>query len=238
MKKKLLFVALLIVSGAVAAENPLLSAPASDSDKWAQKLEEFKRPVLPKRKGYPKPFHSPNSYEYAMDDVCSACHTFAAHRKDKKYAPFYNAHGTFMSCNTCHFVKEGVTYRWGEIENGRVVLKDEGDFYGLRYVRSGERVLLSGEESKAKILPLYNDIPVEIPLEGNKNLMNDAAAVARMHNALSEKPLKCDDCHKPNGKLDFRSLGFSEERVKDLEHNEILEGLKKYDTLHFPKFIW
>jgi hypothetical protein len=58
-----------------------------------------------------------------------------------------------------------------------------------------------------------------------------------MHNALTE-PLKCSDCHKVGGKLDFKALGFSEERIKDLEHNEVVEGLKKYETLHFPKFIW
>ncbi|TCK06242.1 hypothetical protein [Phorcysia thermohydrogeniphila] len=236
--KKFLVLAFLITGGvAVAGSNPLLTAPATDSKKWEEKLKEFERPELPKEEGYPKPFHSPNSYEYALNDVCSACHTFAAHKKDEKYAPFYNAHGTFLSCNTCHFVKEGVTYRWGEIEGGKVVLKESGDFYGLEYVRLGNRVVLSGEDSKAKILPVLNGEPVELPLKGNEGLLDDPAAVARMHNALTE-PLKCDDCHRESGRLDFRALGFSEERVRDLEHNEVLEGLKKYETLHFPKFIW
>jgi len=236
--RKLLLVAFLISTGSVAmADNPLLTAPAADSAKWEQKLKEFERPELPKEEGYPKPFHLPNSYEYSMDDVCSACHTFAAHKKDKKFAPFYNAHGTFLSCNTCHFVKDGLTYSWGEIKDGKVVLESKGDFYGLRYIRLGDKVLLSGGESKAKILPVQGKTPVEIPLKGNENLLNDPSAVAKMHNALTE-PLRCEDCHKVGGRLDFRALGFSEERVKDLEHNEVLEGLKKYETIHFPKFIW
>ncbi len=231
--------ALLIMAGAAyAAESPLLLAPAKDVSEWKKKLGEFERPELPKAEGYPKPFHLPNSYKYALDDICLACHTFAAHRKDEKYAPFYNAHGTFLGCNTCHFVREGITYGWAEIKNGKVIREQTGDFYGLKYISVGDKVLLSGGDSKARIVPFYAGKPVDIPLEGNESLLKDEEAVAKMHSALTDKPFKCDDCHKPNGRLDFRTLGFSPERVKDLEHNEILKGLKEYETLHFPKFIW
>ncbi len=233
-----LLIALIIPVSALAETNPLLEAPATDAAKWGKKLKEFKRPELPNLKEYPKPFHSPNAYKYKMNDVCSACHTFAAHKKDDKYAPFYNAHGTFMSCNVCHFVKEGVTYGWAEIKDGKVVLLDEGDFYGLRYVQVGNRVMLSGEESSAKIVPVYNWVPVELPLKGNEKLLKDEKAVAKMHNALTKEVLKCEDCHRKGGKMDFRALGFSPQRVKDLEENEIVKGLKEYKTIHFPKFIW
>jgi hypothetical protein len=236
MKK--LLVGILIPVAAVAGGNPLLNAPATDSAKWAEKLKEFERPELPSLKEYPKPFHSPNSYRYELNDVCSSCHTFAAHKKDEKYAPFYNAHGTFMSCNTCHFVKEGIKYSWAEIKDGKVVLLDKGDFYGLKYIKVGDRVMLSGEDSTAKIVPVYNGTPVELPLKGNEELLKDEKAVARMHNALTKEPLKCDDCHKVGGAMDFEALGFSPERVKELEENEIVKGLKEYKTLHFPKFIW
>ncbi|WP_456419219.1 hypothetical protein [Thermovibrio sp.] len=236
---KRLLIALTIISAtAVAGNNPLLEAPATDVAKWGEKLKEFERPELPNLKEYPKPFHSPNAYKYQMNDVCSTCHTFAAHKKDDKYAPFYNAHGTFMSCNVCHFVKEGVEYRWAEIKDGKVVVLDKGDFYGLKYVQVGDRVMLSGQESSAKIVPVYNGTPVELPLKGNENLLRDKTAVAKMHNALTEETLKCEDCHQKGGRIDFRALGFSPERVKDLEENEIVKGLKEYKTIHFPKFIW
>jgi len=236
--KKLLIALTITAATAVAGSHPLLEAPATNVEEWAKKLKEFKRPQLPKEEGYPKPFHSPNAYKYSLNDVCSACHTFAAHKKDEKFAPFYNAHGTFMSCNVCHFVKEGVRYRWAEIRDGKVVLLDKGDFYGLRYVRVGDRVMLSGEDSQAKIVPVYKGIPVELPLKGNEKLLKDPEAVAKMHNALTEEVLRCDDCHRPGGRLNFRELGFSPERVKDLEENEIVKGLKEYETIHFPKFIW
>jgi len=240
MRRFLIAAALVLPAVAVAGGgNPLLSAPAENVKEWEQKLKEFERPELPKEEGYPKPFHSPNSYKYELSDVCSACHTFAAHKKDEKYAPFYNAHGTFMSCNTCHFVKEGLSYRWARIEDGEVKLLDSGDFYGLKYVRVGNRVMLSGADDTSKIVPVYNGTPVEIPLKGNESMLEDATAVAKMHSALTDRPLKCTDCHTTSGgKLDFKALGFSPERVKDLEENDVVNGLEKYDTIHFPKFIW
>ncbi len=237
MKKAIL--AFLIPAAALAvSSSPLLNAPDTNYKEWEKKLKGFERPELPNLKEYPKPFHSPNSYKYQLNDVCTACHTFAAHKKDRKYSPFYNAHGTFMSCNVCHFVKEGVKYSWGEIKNGKVVIQKNGDFYGLKYVKVGDRVMLSGEGSSAKIIPIYQGKPVEIPLKGNEELLKDPKAVARMHNALTKKVLKCEDCHKVNGKLNFKELGFSPKRVYDLEHNEIVKGLKEYKTIHFPKFIW
>jgi len=239
MRKCLISLAIFILPvGANSQDNPLLTAPSTDVSKWTAKLKKFEKPRLPKTKGYPKPFHVENRYVYKMKDVCSSCHTFAAHKKDRKYAPFYNAHGTFMSCNVCHFVKEGVTYSWAELKDGKVVLLKNGDFYGLKYVRVGDKVTLSGEGSTAKIVPVFKGVPVEIPVKGNEELLNDAKAVASMHNALSKRALECEDCHKENGAIDFKSLGFSPQRVKDLEHNEIVKGLKEYKSIHFPKFIW
>ena len=236
--KKVLLAFLIPAAAFAASSSPLLNASDANYKEWEKKLKEFEKPELPNLKEYPKPFHSPNSYKYELNDVCTACHTFAAHKKDRKYSPFYNAHGTFMSCNVCHFVKEGVKYSWGEIKDGKVVILKKGDFYGLRYIKVGDRIMLSGEESSAKIIPIYQGKPVDIPLKGDEGLLKDPKAVARMHNALTKEALKCEDCHKVNGKLNFKELGFSPERVQDLEHNEIVKGLKEYETIHFPKFIW
>jgi len=236
--KKLLTLLLAVPAVAMAAGNPLLSGSAGNVNSWKEKLKSFKKPIYPNLEEYPKPFHSPNSYRYPVDDVCVACHSYAPHKKDRKFSPFYNAHSTFMSCNVCHFVKDGVSYSWAEVKNGRVVLLKKGNFYGLRYVKVGNRVFLSGENSSARIVPVYNGEPVEIPLKGNESLLKDVSAVAKMHNALSKSALKCEDCHRTNGRLDFWDLGFSEKRIEDLENNEVVKGLLQYKVIRFPKFIW
>ncbi len=236
--RKWLILTILAFPIASFAGNPLLEGEAKDVVKWREKLEKFEKPVFPQVKKYPKPFHSPNSYRYAVKDVCTACHTLASHKKDKKYAPFYNAHSTYLSCNTCHFVTKDVTYGWADIKDGNVEALKKGDFYGLKYVEFQGQVILSGANNSARITPFVADKPVEIPLKGNESMLDDVKAVAKMHNVLTDKPLSCDDCHKPEGKLNFEALGFSKERVYDLEHNEIVQGLKKYKTLHFPNFIW
>jgi hypothetical protein len=143
------------------------------------------------------------------------------------------------NCLFCN-CDQGVEAGYGEplLVVEHCVLLENGNFYGLKYIQSDERVFLSGEDNPAKIVPVYNGAPVELPLKGNENLLKDNKAVASMHNALSEEALKCEDCHTKNGKLDFEALGFSPERVKDLEKNEIVKGLKEYETIHFPKFIW
>jgi len=228
----------LIALGAYGANSPLLSAPSNNSSEWQKKVKEFKKPKRESGKEYPKPFHIENYYTYKVEDVCVACHTYAPHQKDRKFSPFYNAHSTFLSCNTCHYVKPDLSYRWEEIKGGRIVLKKFGDFYGVKYVNVGGKVMLSGMNSDWRIVPVENGVPVEIPLEGNEGLLKDYKAIASMHNALTDKPLKCLDCHKPNGKLDFTELGFSSERVKDLEHNDIVNGLMKYKVIHFPNFVW
>ncbi len=236
--KRLLIISLIPLSAFAASSNPLLTAPANNALIWKSKLKKFKRPELPNLNKFPKPFHSPNQYRYKMDDVCSKCHTYAAHVKNPKYAPFYNAHSTFMSCNTCHFRGANVSYEWAKIKDGKVKILKNGDFYGLRYIKLGNNVVLSGGDNDARIVPVVNGKPIDIPFKGNEKLMSDSKAEASMHNALSDKPLTCDDCHKPNGVIDFKKLGFSPKRVKDLENNPVVKGLKQYKVIHFPNFIY
>ena len=51
---------------------------------------------------------------------------------------------------------------------------------------------------------------------------------------LSERSLSCDDCHSREGWLDFRSLGFSEERVNQLETESKAASVTKYESFYLP----
>ncbi len=48
-----------------------------------------------------------------------------------------------------------------------------------------------------------------------------------INHGVTRKARTCDECHRPNGLLDFRALGYSEERAHDLENLPELKMLKK-----------
>ena len=52
--------------------------------------------------------------------------------------------------------------------------------------------------------------------------------------AKKEISVACNECHSPKGILDFRKLGFSENKTKDLEYLNIKGLVTKYDTFVIP----
>jgi hypothetical protein len=55
--------------------------------------------------------------------------------------------------------------------------------------------------------------------------------------AKQEISVACDECHSPNGILDFRKLGFNETETKDLEYMNIKSLLTKYETFVIPNLF-
>ena len=55
--------------------------------------------------------------------------------------------------------------------------------------------------------------------------------------ARHEISTACDECHSPNGILDFRKLGFDEKQSKDLEYMNIKSLLTKYETFVIPNLF-
>ncbi len=244
MKKFTILAAALLPTAALAATiSPLLKGVPSNVAQWKVKIENIQKekPKWQKADEYPKPFHKPNSYTYRVEDVCTACHTYAAHYKDKKLAPFYNAHSTFMSCTVCHYKANGLSYAWEKIDDdGNIkIVKDTKDCYGVRYVEVGGNTFLSGLDNDARIAPLLNGKPIDIPLKGNEGILHDPRAVSIIYNNLAKKPYTCLDCHNnPNPPLNLKKLGFSKERIQDITNNEIVRGLLQDGKIYFPNFIW
>ncbi|MEN8262188.1 MAG: hypothetical protein ABFR82_01860 [Nitrospirota bacterium] len=59
------------------------------------------------------------------------------------------------------------------------------------------------------------------------------------HREIARKEISsaCDECHSPNGMLDFRKLGFDEKKSKDLEYMNIKSLLTKYETFVIPNLF-
>jgi len=235
-----LFPAVAFAGGAI---SPLLKGtPSPNVDEWKKKIEEQlkEKPKFPKEAEYPQPFHAPNGYEYPVKDVCVACHSYAAHTKNELLSPFYNAHSAFMSCTTCHYKNHSITYAWVEIDSkGNVkVIQDTKDMYGVRYLKAGDRVALSGIDSDARITPVVNGKPIEISLKGNEGILHDPGAVSIIYSNLAKEPFKCADCHTGESPLNLVGLGFSQDRIKEIENSEVVKGLLQEGKIYFPNFIW
>ena len=71
------------------------------------------------------------------------------------------------------------------------------------------------------------------PIDENGKLRNVEAHWMRqfgtlmLNHSIKKEGLACASCHSPNGILDFKKLGYSPERVKDLTH---LKELKYFKT--------
>ncbi len=74
-----------------------------------------------------------------------------------------------------------------------------------------------------------------------KNLLPEekATELAYFHSDIARKEVSvaCNDCHVPDGMLDFRQLGFNEKRAKDLEYMNIKSLVTKYDVFYLPNLF-
>jgi hypothetical protein len=55
--------------------------------------------------------------------------------------------------------------------------------------------------------------------------------------ARKEVSVACNECHVPDGMIDFAKLGFDESTSKDLQYLNIKSLVTKYDTFYFPNLF-
>lgn len=55
--------------------------------------------------------------------------------------------------------------------------------------------------------------------------------------ARKEISVACNECHSPNGMLDFGTIGFNEKKTKDLQYLNIKSLITKYDTFYLPNLF-
>jgi hypothetical protein len=55
--------------------------------------------------------------------------------------------------------------------------------------------------------------------------------------AKKEISVACNECHSSDSMLDFRKLGFSEKKARDLQYLNIKSLVTKYETFYFPNLF-
>jgi hypothetical protein len=182
--------------------------------------------------------------------ICLICHSEYPHGRNKTIRGYLNMHTAYLACETCHFqpVPDAlVDFRWyhpGD-DNPR------GPFPGTGY-EPETGFLAEAEDGLLKIAPFFlksgqaapavrlKDAPMAHDYlrvrdrltpdqrEGQKN---------RFHADIRPKGPDCKGCHAKNGILNFKRLGFAEDRISRLEQLNIAEPPIGHTEFYLPDLL-
>jgi hypothetical protein len=203
----------------------------------------FKKILLQKDAAPREHFHLVDEWVTRQDHmapICLTCHGTYPHAKEEKVRSILNFHGGFLACSVCHARKEAEEYliyfAWVDRETGAVSKRAEGEYgkypakiFPIEITKGARtRIFRPVSEEAAKQFLTYKDqyTPDQI-----------AQAKAKLHEHISTKPVFCSDCHKKEGYLDFRDLGFAQTRIDHLNSTEIVGMIEKYKKFYLPSQI-
>jgi len=184
--------------------------------------------------------------------VCYICHSELPHRKNKRLRSLMNIHTQFFVCETCHIrEKPGTTivYRWYNPLNDNPL----GPFYGTSYDPvTGS--LSPGTDQIARIAPYFKSekdsslqsaIQVQdAPLAQDYVKVRDKLSPEqregiknKFHENIKPAGHACRKCHAENSILDFKGLGFSENRTANLKELAVVGMIEKYERFYLPEIF-
>ncbi len=233
--------------------GPALLLPLQERIKEKQKsaiLEEVKRH---EEEEVHRHFHNiakaPQIPE-SVRPVCYICHSDYPHSKSKKVRALLNMHTQFFVCETCHIEERkgiDIVYKW----YNPVTKKPKGPFFGTSYnTETGN--LIEVEDNISRIAPYFKingklqsaiqmqDAPLakdyvkvrdQLTPEQRDNVKK------KFHTDTKPKGHECKVCHSKKSLLDFRKLGFADNRIVDLQQLNITGMITKYEKFYLPKLF-
>ena len=167
--------------------------------------------------------------------VCFICHSDFPHSKNKRTRSLMNLHTQFLVCETCHIKEKPgavVVYRWYD----PLEKNPKGPFYGTSYDPKTES-LSRGKNLMARIAPfrkmnntgkfqpeiLQQDAPLARDyMKVRDKLSPEERGVIKnkFHENVKPKGHDCKECHSENSILDFKQLGFADNRASNLKTAE------------------
>ncbi len=163
---------------------------------------------------------------------CLSCHTPLPHNKEIKSRAFLNMHGNFIACQTCHGSKSAPEYQWYDVERSvvaetlladiplmsiQLIGVEKGAF---EYVKASDPAFLGEYTAEIKSDPVKQDLLCK------DNYRNDLT-----------KAMTCENCHTSQAAvIDWSILGYSEERILELETLSTPAVFEKYDEFFIPSF--
>ena len=184
--------------------------------------------------------------------VCFICHSDLPHSKNKRIRSLMNLHTQFLVCETCHIKeKPGTTivYKWYNPLNSN----PPGPFYGTSYDPETGSLSL-GKDLISKIAPYFKSekdgsLQLEIQVQ-DAPMARDFVRVRdrltpeqrggitnKFHENIKPKGNECHLCHSENSILDFKQLGFVENRAENLKRLFVVGMIEKYESWYLPELV-
>jgi hypothetical protein len=182
--------------------------------------------------------------------VCYICHSDYPHSKNTQIRSLLNMHTQYFVCETCH-IKErkgrNIIYQWYNPTHDNPA----GPFFGTHYdPLSGN--LAKVEDLTSKMAPYYKR-----GLEIESALLNQDAPLAKdfmkvrdqltpeqrdgvknqFHENIKPKGHACQDCHAKTGILDLKKLGFSDNRIAELQQLNINGAITGNKEVYLPNLL-
>jgi hypothetical protein len=179
--------------------------------------------------------------------VCYICHSDYPHSKNTRVRSLLNMHTQYFVCESCH-VKEkpGTTvfYKWYnpldenpqgpflgtsyDPETGNLVEVEDKFSKITPFFLEGVRLELAVQVQDAPLAKDYMKVRDELTPEQREGVKN------KFHVNIKPKGHECKTCHSKQNILKLETLGFSENRIADLEQLNVKGMLTKYGEFYLP----
>jgi len=195
-------------------------------------------------------FHRIVDYPQVPEDqrpVCYICHSDYPHSKNTRIRSLLNMHTQYFVCESCH-VKEkpGTTvfYKWYnpldenpqgpflgtsyDPETGKLVEVEDKFSKITPFFLEGVRLELAVQVQDAPLAKDYMKVRDQLTPEQREGVKN------KFHLNIKPKGHECKTCHSKQSILKLETLGFSENRIADLEQLNVKGMLTKYGEFYLP----
>jgi len=183
---------------------------------------------------------------------CQVCHQLYPHQSNELARAFINMHIGFMTCDACHINREkfqSLRYDWTDSETADFAGKPFGARFNPKLGDASKsahfisRIAVFSQKD-GKEQPMLNTWDTQMarsylleekqlkPEEKNKKLQYFHQDIHK-----SQISVTCNECHSKDTILNFKQLGFSEKKTKDLIYLNIKGMVTKYKIFYFPDML-
>ncbi len=214
-----------------------------EAPKIAPEAGIFRQILLQKEPAPREHFHMVDEYVSQPrhgQAVCLTCHGTYPHSKEEKVRSILNFHGGFIACSVCHAREEPgrklIYFRWVDNDTGAISRQVKGE-YGKYSAQIFPIQMLEGVRTRI-FRPVSEEAAQQFLLFKDQYTPDQIAqAKAKLHEHISAKPVFCSECHRKDGYLNFKHLGFPKQRIDHLNSTEVVGMVEKYKKFYLPSQI-